>query len=333
MLFLPPLVFNLFVENIALRKIVSCCVQERPTMRRKIEFISDGVTCRGWLYVPDTLKPGMKAPAIVTANALTAIQEMFMPDYAERLAAAGYVTLIFDFAHWGVSDGEPRNHFVAYTQQQNLRDAVAWLATQPEVDAERIGGLGISMGASHMLYLAAFERRLKAVVAIAAYINPIVVWEPMLGREGLQGFLAQAGQERQQRLAAGERAMYMPVVGHPGEMAAFPQEEAYNFYMEAKRTVAPAWENRVTLQSIPNMLEYNPDFAVSLAAPTAMLMVHAKQDSLPEALVREVYDRARDPKKMVVFDCQHTDLLGREPWSTQTANESIAWFNKYLSNG
>lgn len=301
-------------------------------MRRKIEFTSEGVTCRGWLYVPDSLKPGTKAPAIVTANAITAIQEMIVPVYAERLAAAGFVTLIFDYSHWGASDGEPRNHFVAYTQQQNLRDAAAWLASQPEVDAERIGGLGVSMGASHMAYLSAFERRFKAVVAVATYINAIAVWEPMLGKQALQGFLAQVGQERQQRQATGERAVYVPAVGHPGELAVIPQEEAYNFYMEAKRTVAPSYDNRMTLQSAANMLEYNPDFAIHLASPTALLMIHARQDTIPEALVREVYNRAGDPKKLVVLDCRHTDLLVGEPCVTQAINEATAWFKQYLSS-
>jgi alpha-beta hydrolase superfamily lysophospholipase len=302
-------------------------------MRRKVEFTSEGVTCRGWLYFPDGLKPGTKAPAIVTANAITAIQEMIVPVYAERLAAAGFVTLIFDYAHWGASDGEPRNHFVAYTQQQNIRDAAAWLASQPEVDAERIGGLGVSMGASHMLYLAAFERRFKAVVSVAAYINAIAVWEPMLGRQGLQGFLTQVSYERQQRQATGERAVYVPAVGHQGEQAAIPQDEAYNFYMEAQRTVAPAYDNRMTLQSVPNMVEYNPDFGIHLASPTALLMIHAQQDMIPEALVREVYNRAGDPKKMVVLNCRHTDLLAGEPCVTQAITEAAAWFKQYLVSG
>ncbi|MBI5961352.1 MAG: alpha/beta hydrolase [Chloroflexi bacterium] len=299
-------------------------------MRREIKFKSEGFTCRGWLYIPDSLKPGTKAPAVVTANAITALQEMIVPVYAERLSAAGFVTLIFDYIHWGASEGEPRNHFAAYTQQQNLRDAIVFLAAQPEVDPERIGGLGVSMGASHMLYLASFERRLKAVSAIAPYINPIAVWEPMLGKPALQGYLAQIGQERGQRMASGDRAIYVPAVGHQGEMAVIPQEEAYDFYMEAQRTVAPNYENRMTLQSAVNMIEYNPDYAIHLAAPTALLIMHAQQDMIPEALVREVFNRAQEPKKMLVPNCRHTDLLSGEPWVTQSATESIAWFKTHL---
>ena len=300
-------------------------------MRRQIEFISEGLTCRGWLYVPDSLAAGAKAPAVVLANAITATQDMIVPVYAERLAAAGFVALIFDYAYWGTSEGEPRNHFVAYTQQQNVRDATAWLASQPEVDPDRIGGLGVSMGASHMLYLAAFERRLKAVVSIAAYTNAIAVWEPMFGIPGLQGYMAQIGQSRQQRVMNGLRAIHIPAVGHQGEMAAIPQDEAYDFYLGAQHPWASQYDNRMTLQSVANMLEYNPDFAIHLASPTALLMIHAQQDPVPEPLAREVFGRAHDPKKMVVFNCRHTDLLGTDTWVTQAANEATAWFSTYLA--
>jgi hypothetical protein len=121
-------------------------------------------------------------------------------------------------------------------------------------------------------------------------------------------------------------------VGHYGETAAIPQEEAYNFYMEAQRTVAPAYENRMTLQSVPNMVEYNPDFAVHLAAPTALLMVHAQQDMIPVDLVREVFSRVREPKNMAVLDCRHTDLLAGDPWLSQAAGMAVEWFKTYLSS-
>ena len=49
-------------------------------------------------------------------------------------------------------------------------------------------------------------------------------------------------------------------------------------------------------------------------------------------MVRAVFERAGEPKKLVVFDCLHTDLYTREPWVTQSADEAIAWFNRYLHN-
>ncbi|HEX7022760.1 MAG TPA: alpha/beta hydrolase, partial [Trueperaceae bacterium] len=92
-------------------------------MRRDVSFPSSGGLCRGWLYLPDDLQPASRAPAIVMANAVTAIKEITLPEYAARFAAAGFVTLAFDYRCWGESDGEPRQHFVAYEQQQDIRNA------------------------------------------------------------------------------------------------------------------------------------------------------------------------------------------------------------------
>ena len=80
-------------------------------MRRDITFLSQGVQCAGWLYVPDQLAAGAKAPALVLANTITAVKEIVLPAYAERFAAAGYVTMAFDYRYLGASQGEPAGNF------------------------------------------------------------------------------------------------------------------------------------------------------------------------------------------------------------------------------
>ena len=80
-----------------------------------------------------------------------------------------------------------------------------------------------------------------------------------------------------------------------------------------------------------NLLQYNPDFAIHLTSPTAVLIVHAEKDVIPVEMVRGVYQRALEPKKLVVYDCKHTDLYDKEPWLTKSANEAIEWFRKYLT--
>ena len=100
--------------------------------------------------------------------------------------------------------------------------------------------------------------------------------------------------------------------------------------MRAKETVAPSYDNRITAQSVQNMAEYNPDFAVHLMAPTPLLIVHAEHDVIPVGLLREVFERAQEPKKMVVFDCLHSDLYDKEPWFSQSADAAVNWFKTHL---
>ncbi|MEW5871014.1 MAG: alpha/beta hydrolase [Chloroflexota bacterium] len=300
-------------------------------MRRDIVFGSQGENCVGWLYVPDGLKAGAKAPAIVMAGAMTSVKEITLPGYAERFAAAGFVTLVFDFRFWGGSGGKPRNQVIPYEQLQDIRNAITWLAEQPEVDANRMGGWGISLGGGHMYYLAAFDRRLKAVVATASAVNNVRTFEMIFGREGLQGFLAQIGQDRGNRFKTGATATTMQAWGKPGEMCAFPQEEALEFYTRAKATVAPHYENLVTMESVEKFVEYNPDFAIGLASPTAVLFVHPEHDLVPIALVREVYQRSLEPKKFVSLDCSHSDVYDKDPWMSQSVVAAIDWFKQHLN--
>ena len=299
-------------------------------IRREVIIPSQGSQVSGWLYLP--AQASKKLPAIVLANALTAVKEITLPGYAERFAEAGFAALAIDYRFWGASAGEPRNQIIPYEMLQDVRNAITWLSMQPEVDPARIGGWGVSLGGGHMLYLASFDRRLKAVVATATAINSLSNWEKMMGRQGVQGLLAQLGQDRVERYKTGSPATYKTAWGKMGQDALFMVDEAYEFYMNAKATFAPNFDNRATVQSFENLIEYNPDFAISLASPTAVLIVHAEKDVIPVELVRTVYDRALDPKKMVVYDCKHTDLYDKEPWITKSANEAIDWFKKYLTS-
>lgn len=158
--------------------------------RKNISFPCSGVQCNGWLYTPSDLRPGQKIPGIVTANPITAVKQIASPNYAERLAQAGFAALVFDYRGWGSSDGEPRNHVAPYEHVQDVKDAITWLQHQPEIDPERMGGLGISLGGAHMLYLATFDNRLDAVVAIATGINGINMWRGMFGEDAFNQIIS-----------------------------------------------------------------------------------------------------------------------------------------------
>jgi predicted ester cyclase/fermentation-respiration switch protein FrsA (DUF1100 family) len=263
------------------------------------------------------------------ANAISAVKEITLPGYAERFCAAGFVVLAFDYRHFGASDGEPRNHLVPLVQQQDIRNAITWLRAQPEVDSDNVGGWGVSLGGVHMLYLGAYDRRLKAVVSVATGLNTL---EVMMGRTGLQGFLGYLNADRDQRFRNNSPATYIPAVSMPGEGGAMAFPEAYDFYTDAMKTYAPTYDNRITLESLEYLIADHSAEAVPLIAPTALLMIHGEKEVIPPDMVRGVFERAGEPKKLMVLDCLHTDLYTREPWVSQSADEAIEWFNHYLHN-
>src|ERR1700721_2770916 len=68
--------------------------------RLDVEFRSEGVTCRAWLYRADGAGP---RPTVVLAGGWCYVREVVMPTYAAAFAAAGLNALVFDYRNLGVT--------------------------------------------------------------------------------------------------------------------------------------------------------------------------------------------------------------------------------------
>jgi dienelactone hydrolase len=112
---------------------------------------------------PQNAKQETSLPAVLVAGAMTGVKEQVAGSYAERIAKAGFVTLALDHRHFGESEGEPRQHEDPAKKMEDFKNAVIFMSTIKDIDRERIGACGISMGGGYMLQLAAFDRRVKAV--------------------------------------------------------------------------------------------------------------------------------------------------------------------------
>ena len=298
-------------------------------MRRDISFASDGIALSGWLYLPAEAKGTRPWPAIVMANAFTAVKEIYLANYAERFAAAGFAVLVFDYRNFGSSAGEPRCHLIPHAQIEDLRNAITWLRRQPEIDPERIGAWGVSLGGGHVMFLSAFDKRIKAVVAMIPAINQWQNFLTAMPREGLFGFLATLTRDREARYASGE-VNYLPLVAPPGQGGLMP-EEAYQFYTRVQQTIAPAWQNRITVESMEKFVSYDPTGPIDLIAPIPLLMIVAEQDQIvPMALARAGFERALAPKQFISLPCSHTAVYNTEPFLTQAADAATAWFEANL---
>ena len=299
-------------------------------MRRNIEFQSKELTCRGWLYLPDSVPEGGKAPAIVMAHGFSAVKEMMLSNFAERFTAEGFITLVFDFRFLGESDGEPRGNVIPSEQHEDFRNAITWVSLQEEVDEQRIGIWGSSYSGGHVLHLSAFDRRIKTAVA---QVPAISGWRSILKRQGRSAVhvgLSMALSDRRARYGK-QAANYVAVVAPEGQPALLATPDSYEFFVENCGDRAPNWINRVTLESLEKIIEYSPADAIELVSPTPLLIVAAENDSLiPIEDVREAFDRAQDPKKLLTLPCGHFDVYENQPWHNQVLDAETAWFKKHL---
>lgn len=135
---------------------------------KKVTFYNRfGITLAADLYVPKSATG--KLPAIAISGPFGAVKEQSSGLYAQELAERGFLTLAFDPSYTGESSGEPRYVASPDINTEDFCAAVDYLATCDEVDAERIGILGICGWGGMALNAAALDTRVKATVAVTMY--------------------------------------------------------------------------------------------------------------------------------------------------------------------
>ena len=127
---------------------------------------ADGLTIRGLFG-----RAGAAAPVILLGHGYAANREQMLPQ-AAFLTAAGYSVLLFDWRAHGASDGALTSF--GYYEAGDVRAALDYLESRPDLRHPRFGALGVSYGAGLMLYSAARDPRLAAVVCDSIYSLPAV---------------------------------------------------------------------------------------------------------------------------------------------------------------
>ncbi len=141
---------------------------EPPTgMAEDISFTSaqDNMRISGWFF---GAFGGGPAPAVLLCHGIGTGRRECLP-IALRFSAAGYNVLCFDFRAHGMSDGQFSS--VGMHETNDVIGAVQYLKQRPEVDPERIGVVGFSMGAVATIQAAAQCPDIAAVVADSAYAS------------------------------------------------------------------------------------------------------------------------------------------------------------------
>jgi dienelactone hydrolase len=192
--------------------------------REEIEFESGEGRCCGWLYRVDADGP---APCVVMAHGFGARKEARLDAFAERFADAGFAALVFDYRHFGDSTGSPRQLIDIDRQHEDWQAAVAHARDLEGIDPDRIALWGTSFSGGHVIWVAARDQRVAAVVA-------------QVPNASGPATLRSAGPRRLARLTAAGirdavgsrfgRVHRMPIVGPPGTLAAMTGDDAATAY-------------------------------------------------------------------------------------------------------
>ncbi len=125
-----------------------------------------GITLAADLYKP---KGEGKFAAVAVSGPFGAVKEQSSGLYAQHLAEAGFLTIAFDPSYTGESGGEPRYSSSMDINTEDFCAAADFLSCREDVDAERIGILGICGWGGIALNAAALDPRIKATVSVTLY--------------------------------------------------------------------------------------------------------------------------------------------------------------------
>jgi dienelactone hydrolase len=290
--------------------------------REDVAFYSEGSRLSGHLYLPDDRKDGERRPAVVLAHGFTGIKELILPDYADRFTAEGWVVLTFDYRGFGTSEGQ-RGRLLALEQVEDIRNAVTYVRTRSEVDPERTGLWGTSYGCGLVVYAAAFDERVKAVVAQIGIADGMTSATRALNPQQVEALRMGIEQDRKQRVLTG-RGMYVD------PFAIIPDPEMIAFF-ERHLATMPHLKTQILLQYVEAHIEFSPISVVDRIAPRALLIIAAEHDAIcPADELKRMCDRAGEPKKFALmegvthFQCYEGEGMER------TCGEAIEWYRAHL---
>lgn len=140
---------------------------------KKITFHNHfGITLTAEQYTPKEYEG--KLAALAVCGPFGAVKEQASGLYARAMAERGFLTIAFDPSFTGESGGQPRDVFSLDINTEDYQAAVDYLSSLPEVDADRIGVIGICGWGGISLNAAAMDPRIQATAAITMYDMPRV---------------------------------------------------------------------------------------------------------------------------------------------------------------
>ena len=283
----------------------------------RVTVDADGVTLVGDLHLPD--RDGA-APGLVLTGPFTGVKEQVVGTYARRMAEAGYAALAFDHRGFGESEGR-RQHEDPEGKLADLRAAVGFLSARPDVDADRIGLLGVCLGGGYAVRAAAFDPRVRAVAGVAGGYNSPAAFARAMGTEAYRGVLARFVDSGDAR---------MPAVSADGP-AAMGGHEPWEYY-GTERSASPHWVNEVTAASLYSLMTLDVLSSADLLERTPLLVVHGTHDDYcSPAAAQALVDRATGPKTLEWIETtNHIELYDSEPHLDQALEKLVAFYGREL---
>jgi fermentation-respiration switch protein FrsA (DUF1100 family) len=299
-----------------------------------VSFLSRNLKLAAHLYQPVTGSPNRSGAAVIICHPWTSIKEQSPANYARVLSQAGFICLTYDAAYQGESEGEPRNLEDPAQRVEDIKSAVTYLTSRKEVNADKIGVLGICASGGYAPFATQTDLRIKACATSAA------VCVGTMARRGLdkdssnmdilKTQLEAAAKDRASDVT-GEKVPIVHMLPEKPEDAPADYPESFRDLMSYYRTPR-AFHPRATNTCLPRSWDLMSNFDAfahnDMISPRPLLMITGTK-AATKWYSEDGVAKAKEPKVLYVIDgLTHADLYDHVD---QAGPKLVEFFGKYLA--
>ncbi|EJT05882.1 alpha/beta hydrolase [Rhizobium sp. CCGE 510] len=302
-------------------------------MIKDVSFMNSAIKIAAHLHLPDDFRGDKQYPALVGIHPAGGVKEQTIGVYAKRLAARGFVVVVYDSSYQGASEGEPRLLEDPTTRVEDARCAADFLTTLPYVDVARMGVFGVCAGGGYALAVAQTERRFKAVAGVSA--------TPM--GEAARSFFGRPIpiDEQIKTLEAAARQRTAEAMGGAPVYGSFVPEnledidgntptmlrEGYDYY-RTPRGEHPNSKGRFLMSSLDRMLAFST-FALLPELLTQPMLLIAGSEADTKIYSDQAYGLSNGPKELFVVDgATHIALYDKPEYVNEAVEKLVSFFGQ-----
>lgn len=261
-------------------------------------------------------------PCVVMAPGFGMTYRAGLVPIARGIARSGTAVLLFDYRHFGESEGQPRQVLSIPKQIDDWGNAIAYARNHSKIESSQIYCWSFSLGAGHALTAASRDPAVRGLIAIA----------PMF--DGLSSTLAAAAKwSARTFLTLGYRAvadffrglvrakpLTVPVVAMPHTLGVLTSEDALAGY---QALVPYDFDYGVAARVALSFWRYRPGRLLKKWRRPA-LIIGATADQISPVERTEMYVELSPSVDYTTLECEHLEAL-MSPCRERLINQTVAF--------